>query len=605
MTFWLFWSLYMTINKLNDGTHDDFFYPEIRFQEVFPSIVNAFTTYYGESYREDITKKLSSVLVIFTRSSADKQRLIHEKFKEISYTLEEEFLQKIGFEVNEDNLKAFFNNYSLDYPTLIPIINAGGYLNNPSLGNCKASFDKRLAWYYKKDITAISEAEIVKFKEVIQSYLPYIQKLTSSFEEYQEKHKDFISEANLSKERINQINSKISLEYIESLKEYLSEADLMELEKMQKPGSFISLSRLSIYPRLISSSFQYAGLIEAFSTASEEVLNSNPHTKWQCKSILEDRIKYYNACGLDLGKEYEAYLSYEGINNFTPDCSLVDLLIQNRNKYADKQVILSITTDPDYIHNIKKIEEAGFISKSHGYTIAEINAGVTYVNPNVAIKDDMFVSIPLLNINLRNSVDSIDHYIFHELNHIYELYLKGVSETEYVFTCGWDPVHSRIEKEKVEDTKVDYVHEIRPYEKLNEIINELIAQDIHSIFIDSGSRIFTDADKTKVKYLTSYEYAGFLVKDFYNTFKDKIIESRRNGNVEIIFNVVGQENFERLNYLVDLFAKEFGGFELYNTIDKIKNGTQDDKTKLYMQIRDEGKALFEKMLEYSNSVTLE
>ena len=45
-----------------------------------------------------------------------------------------------------------------------------------------------------------------------------------------------------------------------------------------------------------------------------------------------------------------------------------------------------------------------------------------------------------------------------------------------------------------------------------------------------------------------------VVEEFYETYKKEIIESRKNGNIEVIYNEIGEDNFNELNELIKDFS---------------------------------------------------
>ena len=93
------------------------------------------------------------------------------------------------------------------------------------------------------------------------------------------------------------------------------------------------------------------------------------------------------------------------------------------------------------------------------------------------------------------------------------------------YCSGWDVVEEGIVKteEEVDNSYDDGTH--RDYELLNEIINELLAQDITRTMHEAGIYLYSSPENAKNNGATSYQYAARLVIDFYNEFKPLIIES--------------------------------------------------------------------------------
>ena len=76
-------------------------------------------------------------------------------------------------------------------------------------------------------------------------------------------------------------------------------------------------------------------------------------------------------------------------------------------------------------------------------------------------------------------------------------------------------------------------------------------------------------------------HSFFLVRDFYSKYKEKIIESRRHGNIEAIWNEVGKENFYALNDLFETFNNYFSGMKIYSLYDDLNNNKDTELTRTY------------------------
>ena len=72
---------------------------------------------------------------------------------------------------------------------------------------------------------------------------------------------------------------------------------------------------------------------------------------------------------------------------------------------------------------------------------------------------------------------------------------------------------------------------------------------------DKGNYIL---DNKRSNNTSSYMGVRFLVEKFYQEYKDIIIASRTNGNIDYLFQRIGKENFEAMNDLVNAFYKKFG-----------------------------------------------
>ena len=99
-------------------------------------------------------------------------------------------------------------------------------------------------------------------------------------------------------------------------------------------------------------------------------------------------------------------------------------------------------------------------------------------------------------------------------------------------------------------------------------------------------------------YTTSYEESTFLVKDFFDEFRDTIIKSRSNGNIQLIFDEVGKENFDALNELFHIFNSKFTGVKLRQLKLDLKNNVDNESTRLLNEIREKRDRILEKMRKH-------
>ena len=157
-------------------------------------------------------------------------------------------------------------------------------------------------------------------------------------------------------------------------------------------------------------------------------------------------------------------------------------------------------------------------------------------------------------------------------------------------------------QEKVElSNTVTEDKEKRLYELFNEIINELIAQKITKMMHESGVYILCNEDGYKDRGGTSYENTVFLVKDFFDEYLSDIIASRRNNNIEIIWDKVGKDNFDKLNELFYEFNENFSEFVYYRLVDELRSNVDSELVRKYNSLKERRDEILSSMREYSKS----
>lgn len=191
----------------------------------------------------------------------------------------------------------------------------------------------------------------------------------------------------------------------------------------------------------------------------------------------------------------------------------------------------------------EEIEERNLLDKNDSFDAAIYEKHGTFLNPNIVLKSSGYEASSLLVVGCDYASNFNDHDIVHELNHLFELFLDDVNDDYYSVIAGWDRLNEVIAKSKNVAETVHISDEKRPYELFNEIMNELISQDICKMMHDDGVFVFDNPENSRYKNITSYEHSLFLVREFYEQNQESIIRSRRNGNIELIYDTVGQGKF--------------------------------------------------------------
>ena len=236
---------------------------------------------------------------------------------------------------------------------------------------------------------------------------------------------------------------------------------------------------------------------------------------------------------------------------------LEDKILKNL-ELIRKKIIINYNKDLinifDFITNKKNITEEFYEQYNYSKT------SQTNWRPYKKDNNNLLELFTIIYFDDLRTLKNIDATIIHELNHVLEL--KQVSEDE--FTIGWDKFKYDYEKnEMVNLNKGKYTY-------INEGINELISLDILKEMHNKNNYIFNDKENfiEKASLYNSYE---FLLKEFYEEYKEDIIQSRLAGDINIIIDKVGDKNFNDLNNLVNDFNKYFIGSKPLKSFEEKKN----------------------------------
>lgn len=539
-----------------------------------PQIIELFVSYYGEDDRERITNKLQNSLLIGYSKPEEKKDIIMLSIKEISEQAEKKFLDQL----TQNNMvqvklkKLFLNNYGFDSsPDLHPINQYIKYKKNPeSHQEIKPQVVEFLS-KIDKTITIENLDQYIdenKF-EILDNIIPSYESALQEYNTNKNQLKPYIKEIIVNEELKKELEKKYTQKYIDSLKEIFQEEKYKQFNELPDDVKLQNCLLISI---------KYDTLIESFSEENEQMLQKG--YSWQIGSILTDRIIYFKNLGLDLGDNYQNYQNYSEIDKYIPPKELVEKVSKIRKEFLkqmDKNYSSSIK---EYQENIQTIKELDFLDEWGIYDTTRYTKGGTYIAPNLRFVNNQYIGYPILYLEISKEDDDIDHRLIHECNHIIEFSVTEVTETKYKTISGWDRI------------------DLRTYEAFNESINELITLEILEIAKDVNFTIFDSPNQEIESNVTDYQHTFFISKPFYQTYKREIIESRKNGNMEIIYNAVGKENFEEFNQLFIEFTETFPGLDVYQLYQEMLNNENTEQTIKYQELIQRRDTLLAKMEEY-------
>lgn len=594
--------------------------------KALPAIIEAFVTFYGESERERITTRFKNMLIIGYCKPTEMDYIIEESEVTKATSLIKKFLSKIKIKnINKTKLKKILfldidkiNDYPnniknielrklrettkfddrelLEHPEFNHLSSYIDYLN----GNIerKQEVIEFLSQIYP-EVTIDTLDKLIsqnKFIE-IDNIIPLYEELLKTYNKFSVSTKPY--KEHLDKYLIlkNALAKKYLKKLVSELKEILSEDEFKLIEE-----EYQIIERSTQYqetPEIYLNRNLLPTYIDAFSKYTEEILNKEDD--WRKESVYEERVIFLKKLGLDLGDDYLTYENSIEAKKLFPSKGFVDKLISTREKlYMEmKEEYYNLTLE--YQINREKINNLNLLDKDDGYGVVEYEEEFTGITNNIKKVDNNYISYPLLLLYLGNDGGYLDNYLIHELNHIVETSLKKYNHPNYEIYCGWEILTGELEDNPNKKYSVQIDEEKREYELFNEIINELITQDITKILFASNHYIFNNKDNAVIFGGTNYEHTRFLVEEFYETYKKEIIESRKNGNIQVIYDTVGKDNFQALNQLLHIYNKYFSGEAIYEVYEDLEKGIETKKTKIYYELETKKAIILSDMKEYQKN----
>lgn len=579
--------------------------PTNTIEQALPKIMQAFIDFYGEENREYIENKFNNLLIVGYGLPDKIDSILSEIKRNIKEELIEKFFDELNIALEKRNefKNILFSNYDFEYLSLIPLQK---YIDYKEISKDSQFYDskKKSALEFLKQINPsinlenMEELEMSGVFSEIDELIPLYKNIIGLYNEEMKKLTKYIKQNEFYKQSKRQI---FTSHYEQLLNEFSYLIPANEMEKLKQNG-VSSIYNCPLTNSYLGRILTDTPIIDAFSLESEELLISG--RDWQKDSIRRDRIEFFKSNGIDLGNDYEKYMNNSECQKIIPKEELI-IKIKNRKKELEELALnLFYKSTEEYKYNRKRIDDKELLLKDDGYNANAYFNGATFVSPNISNKNGIFELEPIMCINT-SLKEYIDKFVIHELNHVFELGFIKEQDGILDFVCGWDYLSGSINSTPELIEKLQENKKKREYELFSEIINELIAQEITALMHSNDIYIFNNKENAKDKGGTSYENTVFLIKDFYETYKKEIIESRKNGNIQILFDKVGEENFNSLNQLFHEYYKNFSGMLVYSLFDDLQANKDTELTRKYYELiskRDEIlKSMNEYALEYSNS----
>ena len=543
-------------------------------------IIDEFVSFYGEERREEIERKINGTVIIPYMSIESLKTTISKikklKTEEILKKLEESNL------IDSETMKKLFNKVNIEYSSILDYYKYVDRVKETNDREIKPPFSL-LSVDKEIDGSRILDGNKTNMMEVMDSIRPHVIKLMEDYDKTIDKIKDKIELSDRLTKKSSELKDKYLLEFASKYKDFLGEEYAkIEKEYYERGKIFINSPRLNL---LISRSFSLPTCLDYFDEDNEEIIREDNNR------IKQERIKYFKSMGIDLGDDYESYEKDEQCKKIWPSKDFIEKVKEDRKitiKNHNREVYSNY---PAYVEIVKKIDQINPLEKMEILDDV-IMTGGTGVCPNVSRNENEFISTSFLFINMARGMDpsGLDMAIFHEINHLIELNSLNITEQGHEEICGWDIVSSDYNGESFSD---------RNYEAFNEIINDMLAEQVARSFHSKGNSIISNPKNARYR-VCGYRTTEFLAHDFFIKYYDSIIKSR-NGNIKIILDTVGKDNFEELNGLFNEFNENFSGLAANIVHYDKRMGKETENTKKLDEIDKKKNEVLEKMNEFSNN----
>ena len=600
---------------------------QLPIEELRPKIIDTIVEVYGKRHRDQIEDRLNNLYINSYVTAEDVQNDYNTKNSHFVSILSVKFLRKIGMEVSKetedevysggtfhlpeeqkDVLRQYFGTSNFtDYGKILSfddeLINSeNDYSNRMHKANrCEIlkamgleispeNYDeviqtkqgqeclKRAMEIYK--VAAECKNELGQFKEDNKDYIEYIEKVKKYEQELKFKYMKKYAE-----QIVPYCDKELGAKIEEALAKNYT-LDYRFTQDTDKDGIYIATHG--------------EPLILAFSDDAEEKLAKDNFESMRVKS---DRVKYFKTKGLDLGSNYEDYENSEEAKKLLPDKGIVETLYAIK-KECDKERDMKFFLNTGNYEACKRNILAQGIKVQDNFSKEFVENGVTCIVPNVRQDDNgnyqLFNIVHLPLVKLLH--DYKDVQIVHELLHTVESSMKQLSKDEIYFKFGFDeavePICHNEEELIVDDRQSNPNEPKRSYEIFSENLHQQLAIEVTRRLHEKGIYLYGDQKLAKETGSTSYEHYNVITANFQKVYREEIIDGMMSPTRDGITEIVGTENFERLNLAVNEYAE----LPYYKMMEDIIEKKDTELTRKRQELANRGAQIVEDMIEYEQDI---
>ena len=275
------------------------------------------------------------------------------------------------------------------------------------------------------------------------------------------------------------------------------------------------------------------------------------------------RKRYFRSIGikidafsLDDKESYEAYIA-QGYKKLVPTQELIEEITKLKEKAYSECKKEFIYNSKDFIRNSKIFDNTERNKEAIYSRVKDSQICITGGS-----SDENFITI--LFFTIRNNCGGIlDYVLLHEMGH--------AIETEDMLGKG--DYRSGFEFGTVNVPENPYNQDKRKYERLNETIRDMLTLEAREILHEQGIYFFEQKELIKdAKNNNTHSICKDLLKTFLSEYREEIIGVLLHGDIDTLYNRVGEENFEELVDIVNRVDN------LYGLVPKLENMQNEDPT---------------------------
>ena len=569
-------------------------------------VIPYFVKFYGEEYRELIEDRLGRCVPLFydTYDSRKKELTNNVILKKIELSFK--ILKEFGYNVPESDIAnsnnpfytfSFYDRNSESFKFLDLLFGDRKFANFDNLGIRSISLDgnldvfkinKNIKFFSKMGIELniddylpfINDPNNQETINKINSYINFIKDLDVEFKEFENSLNDEYRYINKCEKSKSDLSEKYLLEFLGSIDKYLVATDKEKINNYKdgKYSSFYTFKNDLDILKIVGDSLSSSPILESFTLDSDKVLSDREASLFAKDNIISNRVKYFK-----LQEVYDGTLNF--INSDTAKKNRIPLdfvtdVLNKKDKYYKSYNETFIIETSSYKKDKDLIDSFNFINNSG------VNTDV-YLNDIIMITPTVDKDLNLYNILCYSPslcpTNFKDVFLIHELNHIVESSLLDYKDGNLYSKCGFEYINNNDDE--------------RNFEQLSEAFNQIIAILITEYMHNDDVYLLDDSTTSKLYGGSSYEHQLFLLVNFWKEFRDLIIKSRIENDLSSLLDVIGEDNFNELNNIIN----EHHSLHYYSMMDDVIKKRDTELSRKYYELKDKSRDIVEKMKEHSNS----
>lgn len=594
---------------------------DINVHDIIPDVTETYTKVFGTEYRDIIEKRLNRVIYVIYQD-VDGMASYLEFLKECKQReLAIKFLEEIGIDIDiakeksyaeplDDDIIKTINKYLGLYYGMIPELKDSpvGIKAWGDFGKEASDMDAELVERQKiKFLNFIrgENASIItkenfqtfcktdEYKQILQKieeYLQIFKQISKEYEDYLQDiapYQKFVDEESkrrdyLKNNRINILYNQIEGRLTDNIKAFLDEK-YSNINEKSKAFLGIELGEKT-----------YA---EYFSEEDEDKLSDISVNESDKDKIYNYRTKYFKQMGVTIDKNrddfknykefYEYCIQQEKIKRLILPAELVNAVTSLRKKAYEEFQRDFIYNSQDFIEITKEFGDSPS-DKKEIYNIKKEKI----ICVTGGSKDEGFMPILFFTV-ASNATGKLDYTFLHEICHAIEMedFLgKG-------HRCGFD--FSIYDTTNIPQPQNPYNSQKRKYEVITETMADIFAIEARQVLHEKG-RYIIEPKEIIVKNVNNdntHSIVKNLLTTFLNKYRQPIVRARILGDMKGLYDIIGEENFEELNDVVN----KVDSLDTVNLALKLENKENEDIDVIeYYKQLERLKQIYDKMEKYQS-----